>query len=140
MKLRSIPLLMTAIAVAACNIADGAGKPSCRVITLEDDGSSIGMYSGDIFEVSLQASAGSGFEWHLESRETDIVKVIDRHTVTPSKTKTDIVGGRYRDIWVFKALKQGRTHLRFDHYPPWESPRQATRTFAVTVVIEAISK
>ncbi len=139
MKHISIPLIIAALTLTACGGTSRAGKlqtSSHRVITLADHGKKIALSTDEIFTVSLEANAGSGYEWHLHSSDTGMIQLLERKNIPQSENGPDFVGGSYRDQWVFKIQKKGQSQLRFDLFPPWEGPQAATKTVTVTIIVQ----
>ena len=113
----------SAIAMPSCGHLGGSRKK----IVLNTD---------EIFKVALEANAGSGYEWHLYSSDTDMIQLLEHKNIPQSDNNPDFVGGCYRDEWVFKILKKEKSQLRFDLFPPWEGPQADTKTVAVAIIVQ----
>ncbi len=139
MKHVSVLLIISALTLSVCPGAAGAGNPQSpchRVVTLADHGKKIALRTDEIFKVALEANAGSGYEWHLYSSDTDMIQLLEHKNIPQSDNNPDFVGGCYGDEWVFKILKKEKSQLRFDLFPPWEGPQAVTKTVAVAIIVQ----
>jgi inhibitor of cysteine peptidase len=72
---------------------------------------------GDNFKIELKSNPTTGYQWQLAEPLNNIELVSSRY-IPPN---TNLVGAGGKEIWIFKAIKVGKTHISFKYLRPWES-------------------
>ncbi len=108
-----------------------------KVVEITDRGSELTLADGDIFEVSLPDSAGTGYQWVVVG-QPDSVELIDESTAGD----TVLVPGAER-LHTFRFVAHGPTHGRIalELRRSWErtdAPEQAFEVFLSTAEGESV--
>lgn len=70
------------------------------------------------FTITLEANKTTGYEWQFaEPIDESTVQLISSDYLVE---KTELVGVGGKQVWIFKALKPGKTELAFKYVRPWE--------------------
>ncbi|MFX1270006.1 MAG: protease inhibitor I42 family protein, partial [Promethearchaeota archaeon] len=84
--------------------------------------------------ITLCSNHTTGFQWS-EARIGDETLVEEvSHEFVPPNGQT--VGAAGKEVWTFKALKEGRTTISMEYSQPWEGGTKAEWTFELTVEVE----
>ncbi|SPF42018.1 exported hypothetical protein [Syntrophobacter sp. SbD1] len=128
--------LLMMITLLSFTALASAGSPQAvaAVITKEDNGKEITVPEGEIFEVRLEQSGGTGFLWQIAGLDQTHLKVLESSQL-PLKQRGEIVGGPLMTTWKIKALKAGQTNLKILLYRSWEGPEKAADNFQVKIQI-----
>jgi len=90
--------------------------------------------------VSLCSNPSStGFEWsEAQISDPSVLQQTDHKYVAPEGTGSEppLVGAPGKDIWTFKALKQGVSNTTMEYSQPWEGGTKAAWTFVLTVTVK----
>jgi inhibitor of cysteine peptidase len=77
---------------------------------------------GGTATVTLPGNATTGYTWHWEVGDPDVLAVI-LQTDTPD---SDLIGAGASYTWLVQALNPGQTTLTFTYYRDWEEPSSTT--------------
>jgi predicted secreted protein len=102
------------------------------ILHKEDSGQQVQVRSGDVIEVELDGTGGSGYWWHVANLDTTYTELISEETKTAAEIK---LGGPVRGIWRFKGRKPGRVELIMKYYRAWEGPERAVDQFSAILNI-----
>ena len=87
-------------------------------------GQAIHVKVGEMFEVPLEGSAGTGFRWELEP------SVATKRFVTlvaeDREATSTVPGGRTAQQFRFQAVTSGKLELTFRYRRSWEAPDSGT--------------
>ena len=133
MEVGKIILLIAILFLPFAGLASVAGAEPKTVITQADNGKEISVSEGEVFEVRLERSGGTGYSWEIVDPDEIHLKVLSS-TDTPLK-QGRIVGGPLLTTWHVKALKTGNTELKLALYRPWEGIGKAAERFQVNINI-----
>ena len=128
-----IILFIAILSLPFAALASTAGAEPGTVITQADNGKEITVAEGEVFEVRLERSGGTGYSWEMADPDKTHLKVLAT-TDTPLK-KGPILGGPLLTTWQVKAVKAGSTELRIALYRPWEGIEKAAERFQVNIQI-----
>jgi len=98
-----------------------------------DSGREITVRPGEVIRIELEQAGGTGYVWEphdLDTEHFEVLGVETRATVKPEMTGLPVV-----KIWSIKALKEGKSELRFFYYRPWEGVKNASDEFVLKVRI-----
>ena len=106
-----------------------------KVITLEekDNGTEIRITNGDIIQIELKRSGGTGYEYYLDRDYKDYFELIKDEK--KEILRKGFVGTPVMRCWQLKAVKQGDTELVLRLYRDWEGKKNAASMFRVRVKI-----
>lgn len=123
MRFRLLPVLL----LGACASApDPAAAP-----TLEG----LEAAAGETFYVELPSNPSTGYVWKLvEIGDAALVEEAGRDFKRPAPSSPSTVGRPGKEVFLFKALRPGKTRLRFEYMREWER-EMAVRTRLVDLVI-----
>ena len=135
-KIAGIGLMMffsVLIGIAPVDGGNGMDVPTHQILKKQDDGREIRVRSGDLFRVELEGRGGTGFWWHVEKLNAEVLELLSEETkdVSPGR-----VGGPVQGRWTFRAKGVGGTDLHMDYYRQWEGIERAVDHFRVRIIIE----
>ena len=128
MKKRSSLLVFTMIALLAGVMAlalagcSSQGSSSASSASSGSSGASSSESVEDaqsVVEISLEYSAGTGFEWTYEVEPEGNVTFVDKTTESKAKDST-IAGGPLVDTFTFRAARPGEVTITFKLARSWE--------------------
>ena len=133
MELCRIVLFIAILFLPFAGLASVAGAEPKTVITKADNGKEISVSEGEIFEVRLERSGGTGYSWEIVDPDKTRLKVLSSTDTTLKEGR--IVGGPLLTKWQVKAVKAGNTELKIALYRPWEGIEKAAERFQVNIQI-----
>jgi predicted secreted protein len=103
-------------------------------VTKEDDGRTVVIVAGDVIQIELLGSPGTGFWWYFEQLDEEYLELLEEETrKTISET---MLGAPMRGVWRLRARRPGETTVEMAYYRVWEKPSEAADYFGLTVRIE----
>jgi predicted secreted protein len=102
-------------------------------VTKAQEGREIALKVGNILQIELPGSGGTGYSWLAEATSAPYLKLMDQST---RQLKEGLPGGPVIQIWRFKAEKPGATEIKMAYYRPWEGVGQAKDHFRIKLRIE----
>ncbi len=127
-------LIMTLISIqTGYGMAGKRDFSSTHILSEKDSGREITVQAGNILEIRLEGTGGTGYSWHLNTLDDQYLMVSDAETSDTSKEKT---GGPVMNIWRLKTVSAGATEIRLDYYREWEGVQSAIKHFSLKVSIE----
>ena len=102
-------------------------------VTKAQGGREIALKVGNILQIELPGSGGTGYSWLPEETFAPYLKLMDQAT---RQLKEGLVGGPVMQIWRFKAEKPGATEIKMAYYRSWEGVGQAKDHFRIKLRIE----
>jgi predicted secreted protein len=129
--------ICAAAASAAAILMSCASGPAVT-ITEGDNGKTITVNRGDLFEVKLKAQLGTGYGWQQKSAPDIIeVKGAPRQAVTPGKEKDKVEAGGFElQVFTYRALKLGKGDISYEYRQPWNKGARALKTYRVSLEIK----
>lgn len=91
----------------------------------------IDIKNGEQFSVVLESNPTTGYQWSAQY-DKEIIKLID-DKYEPLNKNQQIVGAPGKQMFVFKALKKGKTELKFEYARTWEKDSIDSKAFRVTI-------
>ena len=94
-----------------------------------------GVSVGDSIKTTLCSNPTTGFKWELAgiSDQTVLKQDGEAEFMPPAEA---IPGAGGKEIWTFKALKQGTSQISLEYSRPWEGGEKAEWTFDINVTVE----
>jgi predicted secreted protein len=108
------------------------GNEKIIIIQKNDNHSEITLQKGDVIQIELEGIGSTGFWWHIDNLDTNLLKLLSEETraLTERKTGAPVLG-----IWRFKVLGKGYTEIKMDYYRKWEGIKQAKDQFSLKLRI-----
>ena len=96
--------------------------------------------AGGSLTVTLCSNPTTGFQWSELAQISDqtVLQQIDHKFVPPEDTgdRPPPPGTPSKEIWTFKALKEGESTISMEYSRPWEGGEKGEWTFVLTVLVE----
>jgi inhibitor of cysteine peptidase len=128
-RLTVLVLLLT----AGCLQMRG-GEKTVRV-TMNENGSSITLHRGDVLEVALPASFGTGYSWKIENKTGNVLKASGEPETAPGE-KGNQPGQSETQVFRFVTSGEGTAQLEMHYVRPWEKEEKPTKTFSLKVEVK----
>ena len=96
---------------------------------------------GGSLTVTLCSNPTTGFQWSESAEISDqtVLEEVDHKFVSPGYTgdkPPPPPGTPGKEVWTFKALKEGKSTISMEYSRPWEGGEKAAWTFVLTVVVK----
>jgi inhibitor of cysteine peptidase len=101
-----------------------------RIVTLEQNGSTIDVELWSSFELQLTENPTTGYRWHFRSSGEPVVQAEE----LPFQIADERIGAGGLRRWVFRAAQAGSTLIELEHRRVWE--KQATAKFSLGVQVK----
>ena len=137
LRLSVLVLVSLSLAASACALGSGSrieGGGNVVILQKEDSGREVEVKSGDVIQIELSGSGGTGYWWYVTRLDSKYAELVSEETKAPSDTK--LLGGPTKGIWRFKAKEPGKTDLTLKYYRVWEGPEKAAEQFSVILDIK----
>jgi predicted secreted protein len=103
------------------------------IVRKDQDGQKIRVKPGDIIQVELSFSGGTGYAWYFDKPETDVIETLSEETKINSQDGK--IGAPGIDIRRFKAIKAGYAEVRLNYYRKWEGKEKSADHFSLAIEI-----
>ncbi len=124
-----------AFALAFCLII-GFSSICCsgmEIFKETDNGREITVRPGEVIRIELEQAGATGYVWEPHDLDTQYFEVLG--TETRAAVKPEMTGLPVIKIWSIRALKEGKSELKFFYYRPWEGTKKAVGEFFLKVRI-----
>jgi inhibitor of cysteine peptidase len=128
MKKYLLLIALVSIFLTAC------GRNDKSALKISDPQQPIEADAGEEFSIVLESNPTTGYHWNIVGDlDTNMVEFVKNDYISTSDP--NLVGGGGLEVWTFKAVNAGETHITLGYYPPSNDPvdPQQTTTFVVTV-------
>ncbi len=98
-----------------------------------DNGKQITIKIGDVLQIELERSGGTGYEWYLDQSYKRYFELLREETVT--RRTENLVGTPVVRRWKLRAIEGGEAGIRLFLYREWEGIDKAVETFRIEVRI-----
>jgi inhibitor of cysteine peptidase len=97
---------------------------------------SLEVTPGSTITVTLWSNQTTGFKWSEDATITDqsIIQQIEHKYIPPEDE--ELVGASGKEVWTFKAPKEGTTTVSMEYSQPWEGGEKDAYGFFLTVVVK----
>ena len=102
-------------------------------VTKEQSGREIALKVGDILQIELPSSGGTGYSWFAKAAGAPYLKLISE---TAQQVGEPRPGSPVMQIWQFKAEQTGACNIKLAYYRPWEGVGKAVDHFYLKIHIE----
>ncbi len=109
------------------------GGESVIVLQKADAGREIQVRPGDVIQIELPGTGGTGYWWYVTGSDERYVELLAEETRSPAERKP---GGPVQGVWRFKMREPGRTELVMKYYRVWEGPGKAVDEFSIILSIK----
>ncbi|MBU1726684.1 MAG: protease inhibitor I42 family protein [Candidatus Omnitrophica bacterium] len=125
-------LTVALILVLVCAV--GAFCLTGRERDFSDPNKPVKIKLGQEFSLILDSNATTGYQWQFAEPifDKNIAEFVRSEYIIP---KTKLVGAGGKEIWVFKALKAGKTTISFKYVRPWEKDVLPVKTASFVIVV-----
>ena len=103
------------------------------VLQKADSGREIQVRPGDIIQIELPGTGGTGYWWYVTRSDERYVELLAEETKISAEKKP---GGPVQGVWRFKMREPGRTELVMKYYRVWEGPDKAVDEFSIILNIK----
>jgi inhibitor of cysteine peptidase len=127
---RFLVFLCTTILLAACSARAEAQQEN---LVFSDPAKNLEATVGNEFKIVIDSNPSTGYHWELgDDLDESIIKFVSKDYSPKSSAAP---GSSGQDVWVFKAIKAGETHITLLYYSPSNEPEEPQQkvTFTVTV-------
>jgi len=125
--------LLIAILLAACSRGATTETPAAPNLDISDPAKILEAAAGSEFKIVIDSNPTTGYHWEIiGDLDANIIEFVSKDF---KGSEPVMPGSGGVDVWVFKAVGAGETHITLGYYPPSNDPvePQQTVTFTVTV-------
>jgi predicted secreted protein len=115
--------------------SQAGGGGNVVILQKEDSGREVDIKSGDVIQIELSGSGGTGYWWYVTNLDKTRAEVVSEET-KPALSDKKLLGGPTTGVWRFKAKEPGRAELIMKYYRVWEGPEKAEGQFSVILNIK----
>ncbi len=132
-------VIVLSICAPACS-GGTAGAPlevSCDdFMKLQQISQQVEVATGDTITLSLCSNPSTGFQWSKDAGISDsaVIQQLDHKFLEPVGQNN--MGAAGKEMWTFKALKQGAATVSMDYGRPWEGGEKGEWTYKLTVTVK----
>ena len=131
---RILAFLTIAMLLSACSLAGATEEPTVvPQLNISDPAKILEASAGNEFKIIIDSNPTTGYHWEIIGEvDADVVEFVSRDFRGDEPVA---VGSGGVDVWVFKAVAAGETHITLGYYPPSNDPVEPQQivTFTVTV-------
>jgi len=129
MKTTFLTMIILLLLATACSPAPS----DMLVLTEKDEGTTVEVQQGQIFQVTLQGNMTTGYNWIVAPLDPAILEVQGDPEFKPD---SNLVGSPGTISYKFKALSTGEVTLHLDYQRPWEETIPPEKTYEVTIIVK----
>jgi inhibitor of cysteine peptidase len=126
-------LFITAL-ISACSRASATEAPTAvPQLNISDPAKNLEATAGNEFKIIIDSNPTTGYHWEIVGElDANVIEFISNDF---RGSEPVIPGSGGVDVWVFKAVAAGETHITLGYYPPSNDPVEPQQkvTFTVTV-------
>jgi predicted secreted protein len=128
-----------AIAVIAFVLMAGLlqmfGNENTVRLTMKESGTSITLHSGNILEVTLPATFGTGYSWKVAKTAGNVLKAMGGPE--SASAENDRKPGQTEfQVFRFAAYAKGTGQLELHYVRPWAKEEKPAKAFCLTVQVQ----
>ena len=131
---RILTFFTIAMLLSACSLAGATEEPTVvPQLNISDPAKILEASAGNEFKIIIDSNPTTGYHWEIIGEvDAGVVEFVSRDFRGDEPVA---VGSGGVDVWAFKAVAAGETHITLGYYPPSNDPvePQQTVTFTVTV-------
>lgn len=89
----------------------------------------ISVNVGANFKLNLKSNPTTGYQWQLAAPlDKSVLELVSSEYIAPN---TNLTGADGKEIWIFKAVKSGKTKISFKYVRPWENVAPVAQKFYI---------
>jgi predicted secreted protein len=89
---------------------------------------------GDVVEIRLPAIPGTGYSWHVEASDPNVLVLLDKR-FEHRTNDAPRVGATVDQVITLKAVGEGKAEVTLSYRRPWEKPAPTDDTAALNVTV-----
>ncbi len=128
-KRACLAVLMILMVSATGSVAAAADV----VVTEKDAGSIVDLVSGDRLDVVLAGNPTTGFNWHVSSVDSAVLKGAGEPSF---RRDSDLIGSGGEITLSFEAAAPGQTTLKITYNRAFEKDVAPLKTYELTVIVK----
>lgn len=122
-------LVISAFSLSACG--GGSGD---EIFQISDPAKQLEASAGNEFKIVIESNPSTGYHWELvDELDGNIVEFVSREYRGGQEA---MPGSGGVDVWTFKAVAAGKTHITLGYYPPSNDLVEAQQTVLFTVIVK----
>jgi predicted secreted protein len=102
-------------------------------LTKAHSGQTIALNLGDVLQIELPATGGTGYTWMLTTPGAPCLELLSQTTRAVGETRP---GSPVMQVWRFQARQAGATEVNLAYYRPWEGVGKAADHFSIKIRIK----
>ncbi len=106
--------------------------PAARILSEQDEGSTVHLKMGDLLVVTLEGNPTTGFSWEMAPAEAAVVALQGEPEF---KAESDLIGAPGIFNFTFKAVANGQQALTLIYHRPFEKDVAPEKTVTFSVVV-----
>ncbi len=103
-------------------------------LTMNDSGKTISVSKGSMVKIELVSNRSTGNVWRQIDYDKNIIEQAGEAVY--QKNKNGLIGSAGKVIYVFKALKKGKTRLRMEYGSLGDKSKAPLKTFSLNIVVQ----
>jgi inhibitor of cysteine peptidase len=119
------------IILLACMAA--IGNENLMTATIRENGKSVDLRKGQVLEVVLPASLGTGFSWRVSTKPETLLRTKGEPETRKSGDDGQKAGGAEDQVFRFEANEPGTGKLELQYARPWEKDTPPAKTYSLTI-------
>ena len=131
-KLATMFLMATVfLGLLACSLATTKELS----VDIASAGKEVTLATGGTLTITLESNFTTGYSWNetAEIGDKTVIQQTD-HKYQPPGTPMPGAGGK--EVWIFKALKAGKSTISMGYARPFEKGVAPVKTFSLNVVVK----
>lgn len=88
---------------------------------------------GDKIHVKLCSNLSTGFQWHYDMTEDNVLNEEDYDFEEPG---SGVTGAPGKEVWTFEAVGKGTTVINMEYSQAWQGGVEGQWTYGITVVVD----
>ena len=128
--------LLLVAAIVGVTVASAGGGDVTNV-DASYAGQEVEVAVGESLVLALESNRTTGFQWALVENSDQTALQHAGHKYVPyENTDPPLPGVGGKELWSFKALKEGKSTIFMEYSQPWDGGIKQARTFTLTVVVK----
>ncbi|MCX5707306.1 MAG: protease inhibitor I42 family protein [Candidatus Omnitrophica bacterium] len=129
--IKSRLILFCAVSVLAITVTVFSFVQAAK--NTKDSSNKIQVEVGKQFAITLESNMTTGYQWQFaRALDNTLITLV---SLEYKRAKPKLVGSGGKEIWTFKALKEGKATISFQYVRPWEKGKPAAKSKDYTVLI-----
>ena len=104
-------------------------------VTTKENGNSVNLHPGDLLEVTLPATLGTGFSWRVRSGAEAVLRLKGKPVVKKPQDANNQVGAAEYQVFQFEVIASGSVKLELEYVRPWERDVAPAKTYLLTILV-----